>query len=130
MNEHINQGKCKMKKQIPVIILAIICVVLAVQLYQTKNEIREASQVPAQPEVIASNPGETVPDTEIAPEAVAVEPSQDLVVLTEPDIDPLVSLPWPPIRTLPSAMAVDTSVCLEAAAREVLFWRSLRSKSS
>lgn len=65
-----------MKKQIPVIILAIICVVLAVALYQTKSEIKSISQASARPDAVDSIPEETNPDAEVAPEVTAVKTNQ------------------------------------------------------
>jgi hypothetical protein len=57
-----------MKKQIPAIILAIICIVLAIELYRTKNEVSMISQSDAQPDAIASSPEETKPNTDAPPE--------------------------------------------------------------
>lgn len=74
-----------MKKQIPVIILAIVCVVLAIALYQAKNETKTIPQAPTESDTVASIPEETQPDTEVAPEPVAGETNQAVAELAEPE---------------------------------------------
>jgi hypothetical protein len=75
-----------MKKQIPVIILAIACLALAIELYQTKNEIRAVAQNSAQPDAAASTPDETKPDAEVAPEPAAEMANPTVAGLPEPAV--------------------------------------------
>ncbi|HSR87785.1 MAG TPA: hypothetical protein VLL07_02430 [Pontiella sp.] len=74
-----------MKKKIPVIILALVCVVLAIELYETKNEINTTPQEPNQPDAVVSIPEETNPVPELAPRPAAGMTNQAVTELAEPE---------------------------------------------
>jgi hypothetical protein len=72
-----------MKKQIPAIILAIVCVVLAIALYQAKNEAKTSPQEASQSDAVTSIPEDADPDNEIAPEPVVGETNEAVAELAE-----------------------------------------------